>query len=610
MILEIDIAVRQTTPEQTAVAVLLLLVAGAILTAATWRLRWVGLGSESRKRHKQALSGQIESLTPGSVRIVDADRLADRRPDIWSSWDHSGAVEDVTTVREAASKLWSVGRGVWGPRLAIFPPVARRALVVGVLAFVWGSVAVAADGIAASLKSSSSIRSPLEWPGIAIEETVIAIDIAADLGAHIPGATAVWDFGFALLVLAGSTLYQNFVVVAIVLLQAGLLAHLLLRHVDERERLPVSLPDAHDAGRVTASVVAGLWAATLGVIGLGRVAGSTSTGRTAGAWLIVLGSVVAAVYLGIRLRRGLHAVRRWHAESDVSRLQRAELVVRVFASVATAVVAPVLLVWVVVGVSNLPMLVEAWLAAPVSTQLVTAIVAAALVAGMAHSVREAAPDVRESLVEVASRRSVQTAIFARGLPVGMIAVVAILASALGAPTALAVIVGVLAGAGTRVAYQRAMRLKHRARAFDSADPSASRVVIHAYPLEDDDGETHFFARVNGTEVCHPDREAAVDAVVAAARDHFDAGEVRPMVERSFARDLLDDGVVDIDVTRERLRSDVRRTAEGRLRREGMVEADELEATLSEAYPGDVWREEMRRLREGPLRRRRGHYHLA
>lgn len=595
------------TPEQLMFAVVLFAVVLIGLSIATYRLRWHGLDDEQR-RHKKALAGEIDSQNPGTVRIAAADRLDERRDDIRRAWDASGAVEGVDGPTEALQQVGGALRETWRPYLDRIPPVAQRALALGILSAVFGAVAVSTQAIVAALQSSGSLSSPLTWPVVALSESAAAARLAADILGTTPGASMTWALVQSAVILTADWLYSHWYVAAGGLITAGLLAWVLLQRVEDPDD-GIELPTARTVGVAAATITVGIWGAVLAGIAIGRLAGSVSASRRIGAGVLVVAALVGLAYSGVRAYRGVQKIRRWR-RADRTRLQRLDVVVRVATTAASAAVAPMVVIWAGVSTTKLPTLVGAWVAAPLPTQVLTLLIGVGAVGGLLWSVKESAENVGSSLHEVLSRRSVQAALFARGLPWGVVVLIVLLASALGLGTIASVLVAAGAGIVARLAYRRVLRIKYGLDGWADGEEGCARVTVHAYPLEDGDGQTHYYARVNGHALAHPDREAAVDAIVRAGRDVFDSPELMPMVERTYAEDLLVDGITDIDRTRRRLDEGVVRTLRGRLGT-GDAEVQTLEDDLDRDYPTEVWESTVREWRrDGRLRRHGDYYRLG
>jgi len=197
---------------------------------------------------------------------------------------------------------------------------------------------------------------------------------------------------------------------------------------------------------------------------------------------------------------------------------------------------------------------------------------------------------------------------ARGFPVGTAIVVGLLAVSFQAPTALAVVVGLLAGLIVRLAVAVASRARRQAYLYERPSFAASRVIIHAYTLETADGEPRYYAEVNTIPVAHEDPDALVDSICAVSRELFTDGEADTHVERRFAQDLFEFGIVEIDETRRKLSEQARLVTDREFRGRQLIDAEALESTLDDELPASVWRPHLaRRLRRAELVRRDGHY---
>lgn len=593
----IDVSVSTNTPEQTLIA---LLIAASILAAAgivLYRLRYLGL-DDDRKSIVARVETQLARQTPGTVRLEPEDNLERRREDIRGAFATAGAVEDVTSTRAALGAVGDAVIETYRPLAERVPPLARRLFGLALVVLIAGALAVSHETIIRALQSSGSLDALRYWPGAALRDAQYVLGYLA--GLPVLGTTGALAFAYTVLLFEWA--FRNYWAVAAILVVVGLRLAL-LQDVDagsERE-----LPDPRDVGFSLVAVTVGAWTVILVASGIGRAVATEAVGQTIAAGValfLVAVALLAAGFFAVQFARSAVADLR-AADGDEQLL----VLARVLAIGFVAIAGPLVPVWVALALLHLPAIGGAWLAANLVTQGITGGLGVALLVGGLLTVRDAAADVRAALSETLSRNSVRAALGARAMPVGIIGFVYFVGIGFGAGVAIALGLGLVAGLIARGLWALAQRVRYRAQVVDSSDPGSRRVIIHAYRLELPDGETEWFARVNGDAVAHPDRASAVDAVVEAARDWFADGQQHPSLAGAHADQLRQDGVTEVEETRTRIRSQVRRRAEGRVRQEGMLEREELEDELADEYPSEVWRPELRALRtRGPLVEREGY----
>jgi hypothetical protein len=597
MLLQINPSVPTYTPQQRLLAYLVvaLILAGAAVVL--YRLRYVGL-EEGAREVRARVETQLAEQTPGSVRIMSDEDLAPRRKDIQAAFASAGAVEETTSLSAATGAVVDAVAEASAPVAARVPPFARRLLGLALLVLTLGILGVSTEAVVSALQTESSLDPIHLWPGAALRDTVAILDRLASL----PVVGVLASLVVASAILLGQWLFEHYWVVAALLVVAAVrLATASDRPTDSWTAADLPTPQSV-ASWVIGAVLGGYALVLLGA-GVGRGLADETLGRQVGAGialLLILTFVAVAGVYSVRQVRPLIADIR-----DADGEERLVIGSRVLGILVAGVGAPLLPAWGLTALLSLPQVVTAFATASAGIKATALLVVLLLVGGLALAARDAAGDLRDALDEALARNGVRVALGARALPVGVLGLVYIVGVGFGAPAVAAAGLALVAAFLVRGLWALAQRVRRRAQVRPDTDPGVERVVVHAYRLETPAG-TQWWARVNGEPVAHPEQSTAVDAVLDAARDLFVDGDVHPSVAGAHAEELREEGVAEIEETERRVRSRVRELAEGRVRSEGMIERDELEAELAERYPESIWREEWRRLRtRGPLGEREG-----
>jgi hypothetical protein len=172
------------------------------------------------------------------------------------------------------------------------------------------------------------------------------------------------------------------------------------------------------------------------------------------------------------------------------------------------------------------------------------------------------------------------------MPIGVVAVVYLLALGAGKGAVLSAAVALIAGAAVLLLWRLVLRFREHMALLPEGSRASPLVVVHAYRLETDSGP-QWVARVNDDLVAHETREGAVEAVLERAEECFADRDAQSTVGTAHARALREDGVVDVDTTRSRLQSEARRLIEGQTLRKGGIDEESLRERLLQEVPSEI-----------------------
>lgn len=586
----VDLSVPATTPGQFALAVGLLALGLVVVALLSLSLRTVEL-TDREKRVAQAVQRGLARRTPGTVRIP-ADELP-ARDRIAEAFETGGAVDDPTTIRQASKSVYRALGMTIAPFVERVSPFARRLfLLAGIVSFS-GALAVSHETIARGLRGGGSLNPGL-WPQLAIQDSVAALQQAIALLTGIPGVDLSWSLALTLVLTLGEYLYQRWWLAAFLL--AAIALRLYLWDRAGVDRVAFDLPTPTGLSYRIVAGIGGGWLVTLVAMGIVRKVSTVEAARDLGTLVLIVAVVGAMLTTLFMIRSVVQRLRRSYRVACYFGL-RARLIVHLVGLLLALVVAPLVPVWMLVGLTNVGPLVGAWLQASLAIQLVTLLVGLVPVLALVLAARSAGSDVAAALSETVRRRSVQAAVVGRALPFGLVFFAYLLALGAGMPAVPAAAAGLLTGLLAHGLWRAYLRLRDRLPERER-DESREDVVIHAYTIPTPAGD-QYLARVNGTLVAGEDRAAAIDAVVERAREETADRRPRPTVGEFFAERLREMGWTDRDVILNGVREDCRRAIEGRVHSESGLEDDDLRAALRDRFPKTVWTDELEWARASP-----------
>lgn len=241
--------------------------------------------------------------------------------------------------------------------------------------------------------------------------------------------------------------------------------------------------------------------------------------------------------------------------------------------------------------------------APITTKVAAGVFVALLFITYYLSSIRVSDAFRESL----TRTTVRTALFARGLPLTVMFFSALFLLNFGLVwwQLLAAILGV--GVAVRVMSGLYTRAKYKTGG-SGGESAPSRVFVEAWRLEDANGDTRLYARLNGHEVAHDTVEGMTDEILDRCREAFEDGEIRPSLGSMYAESMTEYGIVGRERVRAKVRRKIRRDVRGNIREKNGIRKEVLDEALLEKYPENVYDEMMSYLRrKGEIDERGGRY---
>jgi hypothetical protein len=609
-VLQISLDTTGTTPYETGLAIVILLVVGVVLAIGTYRMRFGGL-SDEQERHKRALSADLDQQSPQTLRVSAEEGLAARKEGLQALFDPSNRGGKPPTVRSAAGDVRQALELAWGDRTAGIPRLTIRLLEEALLVLVLGGLAIVPSSTINYWLRSGDEFDPSEAIGAATQSAESMADLFYSGLAAFPVSDTLFGLGLAAVIEAGTVLYNNWLAVGITLVACALgLAWLHRKSPDDLEHdLYSSRLRAGVSGVARLTVV---WAAGVVPASIGRLVGFETVGDAVG--LAAAGIVVLLFARGAV--RGARARLRRAARTNVGEWSRAGMTYLVLRRVAAgfgAAAVPIILAWgsLLVSTGKLGEIVSMISGGTLEAKATIGAGIVIAMALLALQVRDAWPDIRTALGEAFGLKAVRVAIYRRAAPTGVIVFGYFLAIGFGLTVPLAILAGLAGGLLARGLYVLARRAKYRAEMIGGEEITASRFVVEAFVLEDDDGEMHPYARLNGTPMAHNDVDTLVDELVAASQAAKADGEIPPSVERKHAEDLLDYGLTSVEETETKLQQWVHDEIVGNLRNnEGALPVEDLEQRLDD-YPDDLWQQQLRalRLKRGLIQQRGDYYVL-
>lgn len=544
--------------------------------------------------NKRALRHSLGGQTPRSLRIGSLEELWNRRDAVRElvAGDRDRASDDASvTISEAAGLVHTELLNSWSektesvPRLSLrFAEEAVALLILGVLATVsietFQSVFSTGGGmdVAAALETAQESLHTFATTGL-------------DALTAFPYAGLLWSLAFAYSMLLAEWVFFNpWVVIGLLIVLAVVVARL-EQHVPEVAEFEIVTESRRSIALSVAGAgllvwLAGVVPATLGsLVGVGRLG---SIAGLAAAGVVLLG----LAYFAVGILR-YHVGQLSRAVDGASRLAIAGLFIRRAGLGLGALAAPLIpayAVYILVTV-RLPAIIGAFLDGSPGVQLLV-LVSVVVAIGMALvQVRDVWPDVRLAVAESLSRRAVRTMAAEKVFPSLVFAFLVLVGTGMEMGVIMSVSVGLSAAILARVLGTNYLRLRDWVDNRESEPVTASRVVFDAYTLRtaDEDNRPLYYVRVNGEAVAACDVDRVTDAALETAAELFEDGETEPRIESIHAENAMEFGIVDIEETRKKLRTQTRNIVK-HADRSGDAAVDDVQETLSDEVPEPVWRE--------------------
>lgn len=580
----IDLSTSGTTAAQFGLAVFCLLVFGAVLVIGSYAMQFVGL-SDEQTRHKKALLGQREAKTGATLRINADEDIDAVWSDIRALFDGDSPRADAATTRTAVAAVKQELGEVWSDRASRIPKLARWLLELAALLTIAASlvhISLATyrrvfGGAGSGLPSLSEIVADAVW---AVQQ--VASLATNSLGAF-PFADTLWAFTFAYTIRFITWLYNSPAIVIAVLVASAIGIIWLDRQAPSARGVRVTTRFSVWTFVFGFALV---WLAGAVPAALGNLAGLPSVGAFIGL-LLAFGTACGLAYLiGRALMADVRALVR--VAEDPDRPAMAYLAVRRIGAAAASLAAPLVPIYLLAAIVNgqLAGIVQAFVAGSILVQIAVGLVVLVFLGALAWVARDAAGEVSAALRNLSTDTAVKLALFGRGVPVVVMVTVYLLALGFQLPWVAGLGFAFVAGLLARGLYAGARALRYRTSQIESSQRTPSQVQIRAYQLEAANGETRYYADVNSTRVAHDDPDAMAEAVCGLVESLFAGEDPSPTVERVFARDMLQFGIIDIDETREKLRQVAREEATGRMPKD----LETIEERVLQRVPEDIWDE--------------------
>jgi len=593
-------------------ATVVLLVAAGVL-AIKLRQPYAGLPDELRE-NKRALRHSFGSQKPRSLRVTSVAELYERRDDICKIIDGSldrVSDEESVTLSEAAGLVHTELLKAWSEKATRIPRLSLR--------FAEEAVAILILGAAATLSITTFRRAFAAGKGASL---LVALDslqqyLKTGVSTGIDGLTAfpyagfIWDLAFAYSILAAQWVFDNPWPIVVLLAALSVTLVYIDRHAPEVEEFEVLTESRRSLTLATLAVFALVWLAGVVPATTGAVLGFPAIGSAIG--LLFAGSIFAlACYVGystlrIRIKRLVIL-----AEGE-TRLELIGLLLRRFGLGVAALFAPLIPIYAIhiLVTGRLAAIAGAWLAGSPGIKLLTVVVVLVALGAAAVQVRDVWPDVRLALSESISRRAVRIIGAQKVFPALVFTFLALVGIAMSFPGVLTIGIALSATIVARLLGSNYLRLRDRLDQYEPDPATASRVVIDAYTLRTADSTFNplYYARVNGEAVAATDPETLTNAIVVVAEELFKHGQADPSIESAHATNAMQYGIVDVEETRRKLRTETRDIVKYAYR-EGDCGVENVKETLSEEVPEPVWRQWLdEKMGKGKIQIRRGDYEV-
>jgi hypothetical protein len=536
-----------SAPDQTqgqfyiAIGVMLVLALGTI--AIRIRSNYVGLDGDQAD-HKRDLRRAKYGQQPRTLRFGRGADLRDEYGRIREFCTDGGEPDqDRPTLSSAAVEIYREAALLFGARFENVPQFTRRLGVLGVWVIVTGALAVSTGAIVQLLQSGGSLGlQPATWPQKALVETISFLALYGQFAGMVPGGSLLFQGVRSLFEL----LYQHWYVPGGGLVLAAAAGWWLDDRTDVDLRLRVPLPAPRRVLRDVAFGTAAVWAGVLVVTGIGRIADAATAARLLAVAVGLVGSVALLVLGAYRAWQATLVLRGWDGRLAMESTEaQAYIVTRVVGIGLAVLVAPLVPVWTVVGLSKLPVVIGGIAAAPAPVKVLAATVLLVAIAALLYGLRGAWPTVRSALREVTGRASLAAVAIRRGVPLATGALAYLIVWSFTNQVLLSIsaaLFGVVVGYGLYWALEAAL---YKLGGLDFGNDRDRSVRLAAYDLPDADGNRHTLVEVNGDyRLAREDPGALADAVVTVGEAVQQRQDPDPCLAQWYASDLLELGLVD------------------------------------------------------------------
>lgn len=596
-ILQVELSRPSPSPVQQLIGLGITVGALVLLAILIYRTRYAGLPDE-RKRHATALSAQLEAASPNRIRLsagTDFRAHRDRIKDLWR--DTAAQRPDEPTLREAIAKANKEFTERVRRSLGDIPGMSVRLAEEAIVLAVLGSLAVvSADRWESTAGTGGSISF-----GYVLDTLSSATNAVVEAGYRVlfafPFGEQVASLVFAFSLLAYKQLYAHWWLLSIALFVGAILLGVLRKRIDVDGIEDSLYRNYGELSIKVASSVVAIWLSGVVPMAIFGAAGAGGIGAMIGfataviafGWFSCVGS--ARLYRRVRTR-----AKWWDDHTPTAEMAAYLVFYRIWGilGVIGATLIPVYLIVLIVQGRILDVVSALGEASPVFLGAsFLALVLCLMI--IAFQIRETLPELAKSFTTALADRTLRAALFGRGVPFVVVAVVYVLATGVGIGVATAAMISISAGAAARLIYLALSKVRYRAKLYDSDRRDVTRIIIEAWTLEDDDSDIHFVARVNGERLAHSELDVLVDDVIRHSESLTEDGEYEPSLPRQHADDLLEFGIVDEEDTKRKLKKSMKDEIVSNIDGSG-VGTEEFEELLDE-YPEQVVEEKRRELRK-------------
>jgi len=569
------------TPAERIAAVGVLLLLALIVAGLLWRGKYLGLSTRYREQ-KAAVQAAVANATLHRTRFRSGDALA-KGADRLRDTIH-GEIEAPPSTRTAARTVGAEILASTIPRWRTLPPLARRLGALAVGAAVFGAIAVSTAAVVELLRADGGEPGPIDLLSIALSESAAFVGAVRSGLVSQPGVYAAWELLVTGLLIGGEWLYQRWYLLAAAL-AAGAVVTYTLDRIAGAPRQSVVRSRLWAGVQVTGVVVA----AWLLGIGLFRTLGRVFAPEIAA--LVALGSAVLLLAAGavVGLQRVVAGVRTTLGATDAHPVLAAIYVLaRPLWALLAAVAVPVVLAYLIVAATRAPRVWAALLAAPWYVRAAAVAIAIFVAVVVTLATRDAWPTARRAVGDLLSRTSLRTKLLLWGVPALGTVLTTLFAYSVVRSWPIAIAVAIVLGAIAGVVAKYLRIIRYRAT-FSTPDRPRSAAVVEAGILKVE-GETHYYARLNGThELLAPTVEYLIADIQTAGGGLFDDGAVTPTPAAAYYDAATQAGILEYEDSARKLLEQCRKALYDQGYRHGAIEKEDLLNRMTAKYPDSVVR---------------------
>lgn len=569
---------------------------GFVVAAFLWLSIWIlwtwgkmsGIRDADDRSRMLEIRHQLDQISGTVITIPRSDR--DRIE------DYRGRVE--TALRRSNPQGIDGQKGVLGTVRAAWHD--RTESIPGLATVLLNEAIVIAGAYvllivpAAAIASGIATNDPLS-PATVIQAITTGVTRVVDIAGLFPAGSILWSLVFVGIVTLYQVLFDHVLVVVAVLLTGTVVITRLDRRVPD-DIDPVLYDDKPWlVSRIVGGAVivwgvgAGLRTALFPVVP--NVAGLVAGG---GAWLCVM----YLLYRGVRdlywRVQGTDTQDGWTIitdpgdDTDVQAVVRYLLARKVWGTIAVlAFPVAVLYVGKAVASGKLVEIAVAFVEAPAIAKLIVvwSIVSAAWIIKATDS--KGWRTFVRALSTSIGRQQIRLLFWGGLAPLVAMVVGSVFLVSLGFPWTWALVGGLVAAIGIRLAWSAYERVASRVRNVDVSHWTPPTIQIACGKIDAPDADHPIYiAKLGRHRLAWPHLTPLVDQVLADCRRMFTKGSPGPSVQRAYYRRLVDTGDTDPENARAELRGNAKEDFKRRVRPDG-EDKDRVDEWLSTRYPDDI-----------------------